>query len=297
MDNTIFDDVFRTMVEKMPHLAIPLINEAFGTNYPDNVEIIQLRNEHHHMSGSMITDSCLRIHNKLYHIECQSTDDSTMAVRMIEYDFAIAMEGARKYGRRYRMEFPRSCVLFLRSTSATPDHLEVEVVFPDGKNHIYQLPTLKMANYTQDKIFEKNLLMLLPFYAIRYEKKLPEVERNPEEFRKLLKDYEGIRLRLEGILESTDKAAAYTDLSRLIVKIANYIFRKDARIQKGIGEIMGGKVLELESERLLAKGRNEGEERLSNLINLLIVNNRSSEIPTVASDKAKRDAAYKEFHL
>ena len=100
-----------------------------------------------------------------------------------------------------------------------------------------------------------------------------------------------------GILESTDKAAAYTDLSRLIVKIANYIFRKDARIQKGIGEIMGGKVLELESERLLAKGRNEGEERLSNLINLLIVNNRSSEIPTVASDKAKRDAAYKEFHL
>lgn len=30
-NNTIFDDVFRTMLEKMPELVIPLINEVFGT--------------------------------------------------------------------------------------------------------------------------------------------------------------------------------------------------------------------------------------------------------------------------
>ena len=29
MNNTIFDDVFRTMIEKMPYLAVPLINEVF----------------------------------------------------------------------------------------------------------------------------------------------------------------------------------------------------------------------------------------------------------------------------
>lgn len=44
-ESTIFDDVFRTETEKMPELTIPLINEAFGTNYPSNVEIIQGRNE------------------------------------------------------------------------------------------------------------------------------------------------------------------------------------------------------------------------------------------------------------
>ena len=31
--STIFDDVFRTMLEKMPQLAVPLINEVFGTSY------------------------------------------------------------------------------------------------------------------------------------------------------------------------------------------------------------------------------------------------------------------------
>lgn len=103
MNNTIFDDVFRTMVEKIPQLAVPLINEVFQTSYPEDVEIIQLRNEHHQENGEIITDSCLRIGRKLYHIECQSVDDTTMAIRMIEYDFAIALDSARKYGRRYRI--------------------------------------------------------------------------------------------------------------------------------------------------------------------------------------------------
>ena len=35
MNNTIFDDVFRTMVEKIPQLAVPLINEVFHTSYPE----------------------------------------------------------------------------------------------------------------------------------------------------------------------------------------------------------------------------------------------------------------------
>ena len=132
MNNTIFDDVFRTMIEKMPYLAVPLINEVFHTSYPEDVKITQLRNEHQQENGEVITDSCLLIGKKMYHIECQSTDDTTMAIRMIEYDFAISIEHAEKQGRRYRIEFPKSCVLFLRSSENTQDYLEAEVAFPDG---------------------------------------------------------------------------------------------------------------------------------------------------------------------
>ncbi len=46
-NNTIFDDVFRTMVEKMTYLLVPLINEVFHTfSYPKDVKIVHLRNEH-----------------------------------------------------------------------------------------------------------------------------------------------------------------------------------------------------------------------------------------------------------
>ena len=201
------------LIHKIPRLVIPLINEVFHTSYPEDVEITQLRNEHQQADGEVITDSCLLIGKKMYHIECQSTDDTTMAVRMIEYDFAIAIEYAAKQGRRYEIEFPRSCVLFLRSSGNTPDFLETNVIFPDGRKQMYRVSTVKMADYTAESIFEKNLLMLLPFYIMRYEKRAHDMRENPRLFQTLLNEYEEIRVKLE------------KELIKLIVKISDYIFQ------------------------------------------------------------------------
>ena len=293
MNNTIFDDVFRTMIEKMPYLAVPLINEVFHTSYPEDVKITQLRNEHQQEDGEIITDSCLLIGRKMYHIECQSTDDMTMVIRMIEYDFAIGIEHAEKQGRRYRIEFPKSCVLFLRSSENTPDYLEADVIFPDGKTHVYSIPAIKMADYTKDHIFEKNLLMLLPFYIMRYEKKKHDMRKNLELLQILLDEYDEIRINLEKELTETGKAELYTNLTKLIVKIADHIFEKEEDIRKGIGDVMGGKVLELESERLKA----EGEARLGDLINRLIQDQRMEEIQMASTDPEKREQLYKEYGI
>ena len=257
MSRTIFDDVFRTMVEKLPYLTVPLINEVFETSYPENVEITQLRNEHQQENGEIITDCCLKIGRKLYHIECQSIDDTTMAIRMIEYDFAIAIENAQKINRRYRIEFPRSCVIYLRSNKNTPDSLEVEVIFPDGKMHLYEIPTVKMENYTKDSIFEKNLLMLLPFYVMRYEKEAHNFSENPEKMQQLLNEYEEIRRRLNEELVEERKSDLCADLTDWIVRIADYIFRNEDAARKGINGIMRGKVLKLKSEELREEGREE----------------------------------------
>ena len=248
MSRTIFDDVFRTMVEKLPYLAVPLINEVFETPYPENVEITQLRNEHQQENGEIITDCCLKIGRKLYHIECQSIDDTTMAIRMIEYDFAIAIENAQKINRRYRIEFPRSCVIYLRSNKNTPDSLEVEVIFPDGKMHLYKIPTVKMENYTKDSIFEKNLLMLLPFYVMRYEKEAHNFSENPEKMQQLLNEYEEIRRRLNEKLTQDRKSDLYANMMDWTVRISDYIFRNEEIVRKGIDNIMQGKVLKLKSE-------------------------------------------------
>ena len=63
----------------------------------------------------------------------------------------------------------------------------------------------------------------------------------------------------------------------MVVYNVLYILRKED-VRKGIGDIMGGKVLELEPERLKAEGRTEGEAigqvqgeaRLGSLITRLI---------------------------
>ena len=54
--STIFDDVYRTIVQKMSFLIIPAINEAFGTHYDMRTDLTQLRNEHLELAVKIITD-------------------------------------------------------------------------------------------------------------------------------------------------------------------------------------------------------------------------------------------------
>ena len=63
----------------------------------------------------------------MYHIECQSSDDTMMAIRMFEYDLAIALEEQTESRKEVYVEFPKSCVIYLRSTKNTPDVEEVKV--------------------------------------------------------------------------------------------------------------------------------------------------------------------------
>ena len=159
--------------------------------------------------------------------------------------------------------------------------------------------------YTKDDIFEKNLLMLLPFYIMRYEKDIHEMSENPELFQCLLNEYEEIRINLVKELSGADKAALYMDLNKLIIKIADYICQSEEVVRKGIGDVMGGKVLELESERLRAEGKAigevegeaRGEERLSVLINRLILDGRSTEIQSVVTNAEIRKQMYKEYGI
>ena len=140
---------------------------------------------------------------------------------------------------------------------------------------------------------------------------------NPELFQVFLNEYEEIRVNLEEELTETGKSELYTDLTKLIIKIADYIFREDDNVRKGIGDIMGGKVLELESERLKAEGKAigraegeaigqargevigqiQGEARLGSLITRLIQDQRTEEIPIVSTDSKRREQLYKEYGL
>ena len=257
--STIFDDVFRTMLEKMPQLAVPLINEVFGTSYPEDIEIIQKRNEHQTQNGRIITDSHLLIANRIYHIECQSTDDSTMVIRMIEYDFAISLEQVQKENGRYRMYFPQSCVLYLRGIKKR-DTISVEIVMPNGNTVEYTVPVVQVQRFTCDDMLQKHLLFLLPYHVIKYEQE-KELDTDSEKWKELLDEYAKIEKYLEKNFLETGNEKAYRDMVELIIRIADYVFRDKEKVKKGFGDVMGGKVLELESDKLIQRGIEQGLEK------------------------------------
>lgn len=260
-DNTIFDDVFRTMLEKMPRLIIPVINEVFHTSYPEDAPIEQYRNEHHTKSGEIITDSYLGIGDMLYHIECQSTLDSRMCIRMIEYDFAIALERIERADDIFELNFPNSCVLFLRQNDSLPKELQVRVNLPDKTSFLYTVPAIRIQEYTKDDIFKKRLLFFLPFYIMRYEKKLKLIGSDPAKLTQLVSEFEDIRNRLRKELPKDEETDLYTRLIELIGRITDYILETESMLKERIGDVMGGKVLELETDKILKQGIEQGIEK------------------------------------
>ena len=234
---------------------MPLINEVFGTSYPEDIEIIQKRNEHQTKQGEIITDSHLLIADKAYHIECQSTHDSSMVIRMIEYDFSISLESMRLEDGKYQMYFPHSCILYLRGNQERK-LLSVEMIMPDGSVTEYKIPAIYVGHYTKDEILQKQLFFLLPFYIMRYEEKTLDADH--PELQKMLEEYREIEKWLEEEFLEEEKEKIYRDLIELIILISGYILKDQEEARKGLGDVMGGKVLELESDKLIQEGVKRG---------------------------------------
>lgn len=152
-----------------------------------------------------------------------------------------------------RIYFPHSCVLYLRDTQG-PEEMKLELLMPDGQRVEYKVPVIYQQRYTKEIIFQKRLFFLLPFYIIRYEKAKKELEKNQEKLQEMLEEYRSIEKCLEEEFLYHDREKEYRDMVELIIRIADYILRDSQKVRKGFGKVIGGKVLELESDKLIKKG-------------------------------------------
>ena len=268
--STIFDDVFMTICERMPRLLIPLINEAFGTDYSEDEEIVPLRDEHHLPEKKIITDAYVRIRKDKYHIECQSNDHVCMITRMFEYDTVIALESKLIKEDCVEIRYPASCVVYLRGNGKGTRKKVLRLIFPDGSAYEYRPEIIEVAAYSLDEMFDKKLLLMLPFYLIRYENVLKKNDPDSSKLQKLLDETREMVDRLKYQIE--EKIEFDVDLLDLVEQIADYLCRTANQNKERMDDVMGGKVLELKSDRLRAEGRAEGrmEERLALCSNLII---------------------------
>ena len=74
-------------------------------------------------------------------------------------------------------------------------------------------------------------------------------------------EYRKIEKYLEVKFLDHGNEKAYRDMIELITRIADYVFRDREKVKKGFGDVMGGKVLELESDKLIQKGIEQGIEQ------------------------------------
>lgn len=247
--STIFDDVLRTIQERRPKLLLPLVNEVFQTSYAPDTKVMRLPEEYKKILSKVVADSCNEIEGLVYHFECQSKKDGSMILRMVEYDFMIALSDSRKRKDKQELHFPRSCIIYLRATKSMLAEEELRIVFADGQKITYKVPVLKLKDYSIDEIFEKNLLILLPYYIINYEKELSTIAKDGAKTQKVIEEYRSIVRRLEEVTKD-DETGVFHDIMKMMQSVMRHLLRKEPELKERMGDVMGGKVLPLPSDEL-----------------------------------------------
>ena len=268
----IYDGAFRTILNDCRKLIIPVINEIFGETYTGEEEIRFFPNEHFldqqdEADKERITDTNFTVIGKTpkkYHVECESSlPDGKITIRLFEYDAQIALDEGEVTEETLTVTFPNTAVLYLRTYKKTPDKMKYVLVTPGGTVQ-YDVPIMKVQTYSLDDIFEKGLLMLIPFYIFSHEKDLPEYNSNEQKLAELKAEYQKILERLDkleqqGVIGAFDKRTII-DLSGDVI---HEIARKYKNVQKGVGDMMRGKLIETSARRLKNEAVNETERNIA----------------------------------
>ncbi len=264
----IYDGAFRTILNDCRKLIIPVINEIFNETYTGTEEIRFFPNEHFldqqdEADRERITDTNFTVFGKepkKYHVECESSlPDGRITIRLFEYDAQIALDEGEVTEETLTVAFPNTAVLYLRTYKKTPDKMKYVIVTPGGTVQ-YNVPIMKVQTYSLDDIFEKGLLMLIPFYIFSHEKGFQEYNSNERKLAELKAEYRKIldrldKLEQQGVIGAFDK--------RTIIELSGDVIREIAQnyenVQKGVGDIMGGALIETEARTILNQGIKQGK--------------------------------------
>ena len=262
-----FDDVFKTLKIKHIRLFISVINETFGKNFPLDAHVDILAAEGYLTESETakgdrkleekITDFLIRLGGETFLLECQSYDDGSMAIRLAEYAFIAARKTATWNVGTAHIPMPSFSVVYVRRTSRTPKKTSITFSFPNGQEVVYEADNVILDDLTKEYIIEKRLFPYIPFYIARYEKDIT----GSGDISQAISDLEYFRNQMAAL----HAAGELDDME--IIDLMGFVNTVITHISDGneaeerLVNVMGGVVMETESERLISNGIAIGEER------------------------------------
>jgi len=201
-----------------------------------------------------ISDFLMKIGSEVYLLECQSYDDGSMSVRIAEYAFIVARQSALWDIGHAVIPMPRFSVIYVKRTDRTPKTTRITFTFPDGQSVDYESANVILEEFTKEYIVERRLFPYIPFYIARYEKEITsggsieDAAGDLEYFRD-----EMLRLHKEGALSDDEIVDLMGFVNTIITHITN-----GNKNEERLVNIMGGTVIETESEKLIRLGMQQG---------------------------------------
>ncbi|MBQ9010626.1 MAG: hypothetical protein IJ088_15060 [Clostridia bacterium] len=208
-----YDSSLAAMVVRLEEYVVPLINELFGENFSEKTRI-RIRNVKHVLlqeNGSLRrrdVDAIVELYEqigdevlRLYHFECETWLDNSVLIRVAEYGSAIAIANIKLTPRGVTLTFPNSGIIFLRPNGNIPQDFMITHKVPQGGEVSYRVPVIQISDYSIDTLFERKLLILLPFYFFRHVNEFSRMNTDKDLWNEMERELNDINTRLEELRE------------------------------------------------------------------------------------------------
>lgn len=127
--------------------------------------------------------------------------------------------------------------------------------------------------------------MLIPFYIFSHEKSFSEYNSNEQKLEKLKAEYQNILERLDK-LEQQGVVGAFD--KRTIIELSGDVVReltkKFENVQKGVGDMMRGALIETEARMILNQGKSQGISETKKKTALKMLKRGKLTIEEIAED-------------
>ena len=119
-----------------------------------------------------------------------------------------------------------------------------------------------MYDYSLEKLINKRLWFLIPFYFFNFN--LEEMDSSEEMIQEMQKTYRDLWDKMDsfvddGVITEFEKAA----IKAMCDKVAEALSNKYRNVQKGVETVMGGQVLDYEAKRIARAAAEKAEEATS----------------------------------
>lgn len=240
------DHIMRMLFRLSKRTVVRLINGLFQETFAeDSVKL-------HYANSRFVNDRLRTIEGdffltvelpggkKEFHVEFQTLNDSSMAVRMFEYGFRHALEHYRSAHAAptdaIDLFFPRQLVIFLEENHRIAESVQLRLHFPDGQIAEYRAPTLRYWTYTGEELAGKRLYALIPLQVFRVRKRLQQIARSglttAEKRQRMLAEFDELKEIITRTLEHLEMLYNHDELDtgdferllRVLQSITDYLY-------------------------------------------------------------------------
>lgn len=239
------DQIMKVLFKLSKKVMINLLNGLFDENYDYRKVSIEYSNsefvddDFERLFGDMFITVRANESTFSYHIEFQTLNDNSMAIRMFRYGFEKAVERAGyEENEEITLFYPKQLVIFLEENKNIKDEIYFKLRLPYEQEIRFSVPVMKYWKYSAEDLKDKKMYALLPLQVFKSRKKIKSIYDSSisyeDKARLINEEFKGLIVVIENTIKVLEELyngeeIICVDLEKILKVLANiseYLYKK-----------------------------------------------------------------------